>query len=111
MEHFHGILIGAVTFLIIGVYHPIVIKAEYRWGKGCWGWFLAIGILFSAASIMIAGQVLSIALAVAGFSSFWAIFELFEQENRVLKGWFPENPDRHDYYEMKRQVNNINKKI
>ena len=50
-------------------------------------------------------------LAVAGFSSFWAIVELFEQENRVLKGWFPENPDRHDYYEMKRQVNNINKKI
>ena len=27
--HFHGLLIGIATFLIIGLFHPIVIKSEY----------------------------------------------------------------------------------
>ena len=27
---------------------------------------------------------------------------MFLQEKRVLRGWFPENPKRHDYYEMMR---------
>ncbi|HIT47433.1 MAG TPA: DUF4491 family protein, partial [Candidatus Cryptobacteroides merdipullorum] len=31
---------------------------------------------------------------VAAFSAFWSIVELFEQEKRVRKGWFPENPAR-----------------
>lgn len=104
MEHYYGIIIGAATFLIIGIYHPIVIKAEYKWGKNCWVWFLAMGIVLSAASILITDLVVSIILAVAGFSSFWGIFEVFEQEKRVLKGWFPENPLRHDYYKSRRNA-------
>ena len=35
------------------------------------------------------------------FSCFWSIHEMFQQERRVLRGWFPENPKRHDYYEAK----------
>ena len=31
--HFNGIIVGLATFLIIGVFHPIVIKAEYHFGK------------------------------------------------------------------------------
>ena len=27
--NFNGILVGVVTFLLIGLFHPIVIKAEY----------------------------------------------------------------------------------
>ncbi len=107
--HYYGLIVGAATFLIIGIYHPIVIKAEYRWGRKCWIWFLAAGILFSAASVVVENQILSIILAVAGFSSFWGIHEVFQQERRVLKGWFPENPSRHGYYEAKRQKNNIKK--
>ena len=30
--HFEGLLIGACTFLIIGLFHPLVIKMEYYWG-------------------------------------------------------------------------------
>ena len=28
------------------------------------------------------------------FSSFWSILELFQQEKRVERGWFPKNPKR-----------------
>lgn len=31
--HFEGIIIGICTFLIIGLFHPIVVKAEYYWGN------------------------------------------------------------------------------
>ena len=27
---------------------------------------------------------------------------MHHQEQRVVKGWFPENPKRHDYYEALR---------
>ena len=37
------------------------------------------------------------------FSCLWAIYEMFLQEKRVLRGWFPENPARHDYYEARRK--------
>ena len=57
-------------FLIIGICHPIVIKLEYYWGKQSW-WVMALaGVIFSLISL-----------------------------KRVLRGWFPENPKRHDYYE------------
>jgi hypothetical protein len=26
-----------------------------------------------------------------------------QQEMRVLRGWFPENPKRHEYYERRRK--------
>lgn len=29
--HYNGILIGILTFGIIGIFHPIVIKTEYYW--------------------------------------------------------------------------------
>jgi len=32
---FEGIIIAVATFLIIGVFHPIVIKSEYYWGVKC----------------------------------------------------------------------------
>lgn len=33
-------------------------------------------------------------LGVLAFSSFWTIKEIFEQRDRVAKGWFPDNPNR-----------------
>ena len=36
--NFTGIIVGLATFLIIGIFHPIVIKAEYYWGVKK-GWF------------------------------------------------------------------------
>ena len=33
--HLTGIIIGVISFLSIGVFHPIVIKAEYHFSKSC----------------------------------------------------------------------------
>lgn len=92
--HFSGLLIGISTFLIIGLFHPIVIKAEYYWGTRCWWIFLLLGIAGTVASIFVADILYSSLLGVFAFSSFWTIKEVFDQEKRVKKGWFPKNPKR-----------------
>ena len=94
--YFTGIIIGAISFLSIGVFHPIVIKSEYYFGKGCWPVFLVAGILLIAGSTLVQNIILSSALAVIGMSCWWSILELFEQEERVKKGWFPANPNRKE---------------
>ncbi|GAA0122393.1 DUF4491 family protein [Clostridium faecium] len=92
--NFQGIIIGVVSFLIIGIFHPIVIKGEYYFGKKIWSIFLLLGIVFIILSLNIKGQVVSALFGVTGFSWIWGIHELIEQEERVKKGWFPKNPKR-----------------
>ena len=88
--NFTGIIVGLATFLIIGLFHPIVIKAEYYLGTKCWWVFLVAGIVFCIMSIVVENLIASTILGVTAFSSFWSIGELFEQKQRVKKGWFPE---------------------
>ncbi len=90
--NFSGIIIGLATFLIIGIFHPIVIKAEYYLGTRCWWIFLLAGIIFGATSLIISNMLISTILGVTAFSSLWSILELKEQKKRVEKGWFPEGP-------------------
>lgn len=104
MLSINGIIIGAATFLIIGICHPIVIKAEYYWTRHCWWLFLVIGIAFAILSLFLKNFVSSSIAGACAFSFFWGILELFAQEKRVLRGWFPENPAHHDYYEAKRKA-------
>ena len=92
--HLEGLVVGLATFLIIGVFHPIVIKCEYYFGVRCWWWFLLLGIAMCALSVIVDDSVLSILSGVVAFSSFWTIKEIFEQRERVRKGWFPANPKR-----------------
>ena len=89
-----GLIIGIATFLIIGLFHPLVIKTEYYTGTRLWWVFLLMGIGGVAASLLIANTLISSLLGVFAFSSFWTIKELFEQEKRVERGWFPRNPKR-----------------
>lgn len=89
-----GLLIGLATFLIIGIYHPLVIKGEYYFGEKIKWWFMAAGFAFLVASILSRGLVISSLLGVASFSSFWGVKEVKEQVERVRKGWFPANPKR-----------------
>jgi uncharacterized membrane protein YuzA (DUF378 family) len=91
---FTGILIGAISFLSIGLFHPIVIKSEYYFTKSCWPVFAVAGLILVGASLFVENVILASALAVIGMSSWWSILELFEQEQRVKKGWFPANPKR-----------------
>ncbi|MBP6230920.1 MAG: DUF4491 family protein [Paludibacteraceae bacterium] len=89
-----GLIIGISTFLIIGLFHPIVIKCEYYFGTRCWWAFLVVGIIALVASVLLHNLLYSSLLAVFSFSSFWSILEIFEQKKRVEKGWFPNNPTR-----------------
>ena len=101
--NFSGIIVGAAVFLIIGICHPIVIKMEFYWGKRSW-WVLCLaGAVFAAVSLMVADVIWSTILGAAAFSCFWGIHELLAQEMRVIRGWFPENPARSEYYKRRRE--------
>ena len=91
-----GIIIGLVTFLIIGIFYPIVIKAEYYLGTKCWWIFLLLGIAFCVLSLFVGNLIISTIAGVVGFSSFWSILELFHQKERVRKGWFPKGPGHRE---------------
>ena len=93
--HYTGIIIGISTFLIIGLFHPLVIKGEYYFGVKCWWVFMLAGIASITGSLFVRDIVWSTLLAVFGASSFWSIGELFAQRKRVEKGWFPKRPGRN----------------
>ena len=88
--NFQGIILGAISFIIIGVWHPIVVKGEYYIGKNkCAIVFSIIGVTCCIASFLMHNDILSTAFALFGFSGFWGIKEVYEQAVCVEKGWFP----------------------
>ena len=96
--YFTGIIIAVMTFLAIGIWHPIVIKTEYYWGTRPWVLFLLLGVCCCVAALFVENVYLSSFLGVFGASALWGIGELFSQKKRVEKGWFPMNPKRkHEY--------------
>ena len=92
--NFAGIILGASAFVIVGLFHPVVIKAEYHFGKRCWWMFALVGLGFCVAALFADNTVVSSISGVIGFNCFWSIWELFQQEKRVKKGWFPANPKK-----------------
>lgn len=97
--YFTGIIIAVSTFCIIGLFHPIVIKAEYYTGTRLWWLFLVVGIAAVVTALFIENAILSAVCGVFGASALWGIGELFSQRKRVLRGWFPKNPKRLNDYE------------
>lgn len=89
-----GIVLGLAVFLCIGLFHPIVIKAEYHFGTKCWWAFALCGVAFLVCSLLVANDHLSTLLGVVAFSCFWSILELFEQKKRVEKGWLPKKNNK-----------------
>ena len=87
-----GVIIGLATFLIIGAFHPVVIKTEYYFCVRPWWVFLIVGIGCIVGALFIKSLLVSAIVGVTGFSALWSILELFEQRERVNKGWFPEGP-------------------
>lgn len=92
--YFTGIIIAIVTFLTIGIWHPIVIKTEYHWGTWPWVIYLVVGVACCGTALFVENVYLSSFLGVFGASALWGIGELFEQKKRVERGWFPKNPKR-----------------
>lgn len=89
-----GPLLGLVSFVTIGVFHPIVVKLEYYLGKKSW-WMLALPGLIIVLVSLFMNEVVSILLGVLGFSLFWSAHEMFKQHNRVLRGQAKRNPKRN----------------
>jgi len=98
-----GTIIGVLAFLIIGLFHPIVIKCEYYFTWHIWPVFLAGGLMCCIASLFVSGNILSGALAILGVTMLWSIGELKEQAERVKKGWFPANPKLNNGKRMQHQ--------
>jgi len=94
VSRFLGVAVGLAALLVIGVFHPIVIKTEYHFGKGVWPVFLVFGVGCLAVSILISSPLVSSIVGVLGFTCFWSIRELFEQHRRVEQGRYPANPKR-----------------
>ena len=92
--HIQGAAIGLAAFIIIGIFHPIVVKSEYYFGDRIWPLFLIVGVLSITISLFVADILASAVLGIIGFSALWGIRELHEQKRRVEKGWFPSNPKR-----------------
>ncbi len=86
-----GILIAIVSYAVIGLFHPIVIRCQYHFTDRVWPGFLAAGLLFLSVSLFVRDMA-SIILSIVGAACLWSIHELREQTRRVEKGWFPKNP-------------------
>lgn len=63
---FDGIIIAVATFLIIGVFHPIVIKSEYYWGVKCWPVFAVAGVALLLISLFISNILIAAIVGVTG---------------------------------------------
>ena len=96
--HFTGVIIAICTFLILGFFHPLVIKVEYHSGTRYWWVFLLLGVASLVGAFFVADVFWSALIGVVCASLLWSIGELFAQKRRVEKGWFPMNPKRKDEY-------------
>lgn len=99
--HIEGLIVGIFTFLVIGLFHGIVVKTEYYFSKSVWPVFLILGMIFLVLSLWIENTAIGSVVAVLGVTCLWSIKELFEQERRVQKGRFPENLKRKRKEEKK----------
>lgn len=91
-----GIIIGVIAFILIGIFHPLVIWGEYYFGRRCWPVFLLVGIICLAVSTFVQYVIASAVLGITGMCCLWSILELKQQEKRVAKGWFPKREDKKD---------------
>lgn len=102
-HHLLGLVIGVCTFLCIGLFHPLVIKGEYYFGVKVWWAFLFAGFAFSGAALIVENILLQAVMGVTSCSCFWSILGIFEQQERVRKGWFPRNPRRTYYWDKDKE--------
>jgi hypothetical protein len=92
--NYQGFLVGLGAFFMIGVFHPVVKKVEYHFGKQAWPFLFFPGVALAVLSVFLNHILISIFMGVLGFSLFWSTHELFKQHKRVLKGQAKKNPKR-----------------
>jgi len=92
--NFLGVVLGFIMLLLTGFGHILIIKGEYYFGTKLWSLFLILGLLSVTASLFVNSDLLCGILGIIGFILLWSVYELFQQKERVKKGWFPKNPNR-----------------
>ncbi len=95
--NFSGLLIGAFSYLMIIIGRYSCIAGEYHFSKRLWRIFLITGGLSLIFSLFAVNYYISSMLSIFGFTYLWGIAEIIKQEERVKKGWFPENPKKKDF--------------
>ncbi len=78
-----GLILGLVTFVMIGFLHVAVVKIERLWGSQLWPGFIVLGLLLGAASLFVDDILVSALLGVNGFLFAWSGPELKKQKERV----------------------------
>ena len=63
-HHLFGLVTGLCTFLIIGMFHPLVIKGEYYFGVKIWRVFLVAGILLGVGALLVSNLLVASLLGV-----------------------------------------------
>lgn len=96
---FEGLLVGLMTFGLIGLFHPVVIKGEYYFGRRIGILFFICGICSGVLSVFTDNIWVSIISGLFACCFFWSVAEVRQQEKRVLAGRFPIHPSRRAYYE------------
>lgn len=92
--NYNGLLLGIVAFITIGLFHPIVAKTEYYFGKRVWWAFALMGMTFMLLSLAFTINWLSVLMGTIGAGAFWSTHEIFKQHQRVLSGRAKRNPNR-----------------
>jgi len=92
--NFIGLVLGFMMILLTGLGHIFIIKGEYYFSTKLWPLFLILGLLFITASLFVNNALLSGILGIIGFIFLWSIYELFQQKERIRRGWFPKNPNK-----------------
>ena len=67
--YWQGVVLGLCTFLVIGIFHPLVVKAEYYFGTRSWWVFLVFGIICGVVPFFISSLFWGALSAIVGFSS------------------------------------------
>ena len=76
--NFEGVVVGVMSLVIIGAFHPLVIWFEYHFTQSIWPVFLIAGLLCLIAALFIQG-LFSVLLGLLGVACIWSIRELKEQ--------------------------------
>ena len=84
---FAGVMLGLITFIMIGVLHVAVVKIERIWGSQLWPAFVILGLLLGLWSLFVDDVFISALLGVNGFLFAWSGPELKKQKERVEHGY------------------------
>ena len=85
--------VGLAAFVIIGAFHPVVIKAEYYFSKKVWPVFLLAGLLCLWAALCIENTAWACVVSVLGFTSLWSIKGCLNRKNACKKAGLPKIPN------------------